>query len=442
MFRRILFALVALFAFRAEAEEAVVAIKAGRLVDGISPQAKTDQVILLKGDRISAVGPAASTAIPAGAKIIDLSGQTVLPGLIDTHVHMTSDPTIPFVQRFTLSVPRMAMIGTANARKALLAGVTTVRNLGSGRYADVALRQSIDAGEVMGPRVFAAGAMLSMTGGHGDSNFFAPQYDMRGEAVVDGVEQARQKVREHVKFGVDIIKFATTGGVFSANTAPGMAHFSQEEANAIVETAHALGKTVAVHAHGAGGVKMAIRAGADTVEHASLMDDEALAMAVKSKTILSMDIYNTEYTQAEGRRLGIPEENIKKDADIGEIQRENFRKAVKAGARLTMGTDAGVYPHGQSARQLEVMVRYGMSPMQALRSATALGAESLQRTNDLGAIKPGAFADIIAVSGDPLADIRAMQTMAFVMKGGKVYRGAPEACAVAPTAWPCEPPAR
>ena len=420
----------------------IVAIKAGRMVDVTTATVKTNQVILIEGERIKSVGPAASTPIPAGAATIDLGNATVMPGLIDTHVHLASDPSIPYAERFLISVPRQGMIAAANARRTLLAGVTSVRNLGAGRYTDVALRQSIGRGEVMGPRIFAAGAMLSMTGGHGDQNAFASHYDMKGEGVVDGVEQARQAVREHVKYGVDIVKFATTGGVFSANTAPGMAHFTQEEANVIVETAHALGKTVAVHAHGAGGVKMAIRAGADSVEHASLMDDEAIAMAVKSQVVLSMDIYNTDYTQAEGRKNGVPEENIQKDKDIGDIQRENFRKAVKAGAKMSFGTDAGVYPHGDNAKHLAIMVRYGMTPMQAIVAATKTGAELVKKSSDLGAIAPGRYADIIAVSGDPTADIALMQKMGFVMKGGQVYRGEAAACAAAPSAWPCESPAR
>jgi imidazolonepropionase-like amidohydrolase len=418
----------------------VTAIKAGRLVDVAAGQVRTDQVILIEGERIKAVGAAASTPIPVGAKVIDLSAQTVMPGLIDTHVHLGSDPSIPYVDRFRLSIPRIGIIGAANSRKTLLAGVTTVRNLGSTQYMDVALRQAIERGEIIGPRIFAAGAMLSMTGGHGDSNLFASQYNMHGEALVDSADDARRSVREHVKFGVDIIKFATSGGVFSANTAPGMAHFTQEEANVIVETARALGKTTAVHAHGAGGVKMAIRAGADSVEHASLMDDEAIQMAVKSRTILSMDIYNTDYTQAEGRKLGIPEESIRKDSEIGEIQRENFRKAARAGARLSFGTDAGVYPHGDNPKQLGVMVRYGMTPMQALQAATRTGADLIKRSDDLGVIKPGAQADIIAVSGDPISDFAAMEKTAFVMKAGRVYRGEPAWCAAAPAAWACEAP--
>jgi imidazolonepropionase-like amidohydrolase len=430
----------------AAAEEAPaprrVAIMAGRLVDVNAQRVLTDQIIVVEDDRIVSVSPAAATTLPAGTPTIDLSGKTVLPGLIDTHVHLTSDPTVSYLDSYHITPARAGVFGAMNARRMLLAGFTVARNLSSEAYADVALRDGVDRGDVAGPRIFAAGGMISMTGGHGDDNHLAPQYRYSSADVVDGVDGVRRAVREHVKFGADLIKFATTGGVFSANTSPGTAHFTLEEARAIVEEAHNLGRTVAVHAHGAGGIKIAIRAGADSVEHASLIDDEGIRMARAAGTFLSMDIYNTDYTQAEGRRNGVPEVNIKKDRDIGEIQRENFRKAVRAGVRLTFGSDAGVYPHGDNAKQFAVMVRYGMTPMQAIVAATRTGAQLLKRENDFGSIAPGRFADIIAVDGDPLADVTVMERMAFVMKGGQVYRGAAAACAAAPTAWACEAPAR
>ena len=435
----------ALMAAQASAEEAakpkMVAIHAGRLVDVVGQRVLTDQTIVIEGDRIVSVSPTAATTLPAGTPTIDLSDKTVLPGLIDTHVHLTSDPTVSYLDSYHLTPSRMAVFGAMNARRTLLAGFTVARNLSSEAYGDVALRDGVDRGDVPGPRIFAAGGMISMTGGHGDDNHLAPQYRFASEDVVDGVDAARAAVRRHVKYGADLIKFATTGGVFSANTAPETTHFSLPEARAIVEEAHNLGRTVAVHAHGPGGIRMAIEAGADSVEHASLIDDEGIRMAKARGTVLSMDIYNTDYTQAEGARNGVPEINLKKDRDIGEIQRQNFRKALRAGVRLSFGTDAGVYPHGDNAKQFAIYVRYGMTPMQAIVSATRTGAQLLKREADLGAIAPGRFADIVAVDGDPLADVTRLEHMAFVMKGGEVYRGDAAACAAAPSAWACEAPA-
>lgn len=425
-----------------EAKPRTVAIQAGRLVDVVNQRVLTDQTIVIEGDRIVSVSPTAATTLPAGTPTIDLSGKTVLPGFVDTHVHLTTDPTISFLDSYHITPARAAVIGAMNARRTLLAGFTVARNLSSEAYADVALRDGVERGDIMGPRIFAAGGMISMTGGHGDDNHLAPQYRYSSEDVVDGPDAARQAVRRHVKFGADLIKFATTGGVFSANTSPGTSHFTLEEARAIVEEAHNLGRTVTAHAHGAGGIKMAIRAGVDSVEHASLIDAEGIRMARAAGTILSMDIYNTDYTQAEGRKNGVPEVNIQKDKDIGDIQRENFRRALRAGVRLSFGTDAGVYPHGDNARQFAIYVRYGMTPMQAIVSATQTGAQLLKRENDFGAIAPGRFADIVAVDGDPLADITRLERMAFVMKGGQVYRGTDAQCAAAPSAWACEAPQR
>lgn len=435
-------AMLASFASAEEVKPPIVAIQAGRLVDVINQRVLTNQTIVIEGDRIVSVSSTAATSLPAGTPTIDLSDKTVLPGLIDTHVHLTTDPTVSYLEGYHVTPARAAVFGAMNARRTLLAGFTVARNLSSEAYADVALRDGVERGDVMGPRIFAAGGMISMTGGHGDDNHLAPQYRYSSEDVADGPDAARQAVRQHVKFGADLIKFATTGGVFSANTSPGTSHFTLEEARAIVEEAHNLGRTVTAHAHGAGGIKMAIRAGVDSVEHASLIDAEGIRMARAAGTILSMDIYNTDYTQAEGARNGVPAVNIQKDKDIGDIQRENFRRALRAGVRLSYGTDAGVYPHGDNAKQFAIYVRYGMTPMQAIVSATRTGAQLLKREAEFGSIAPGRFADIIAVSGDPLSDVTALEHMAFVMKGGAVYRGTHEQCKAAPSAWACEAPQR
>jgi imidazolonepropionase-like amidohydrolase len=418
--RLALFALVA-FAGAAQAENITV-IRAGHLVDVTAGKVLNDQLIVIAGDRVREVGPANAVRVPADAVVVDLSDSTVLPGLIDTHTHLTSDPTEPPYHGYGVSLPRVALKGAANARATLLAGVTTVRNVGAEGFTDVALRDAINDGDVIGPRMFVSGPALGITGGHCDDNLLAPEFKYESDGVFNGVEGVRLGVRRNVKYGADVIKYCGTGGVFSKGDTPGGQQYTAEEVSALIDEAHMHGRRVAVHAHGASGIKVAIRAGVDTVEHASLIDDEGLALAKRSGTFLSMDIYNTDYTQSEGPKRGELEEFLRKDREIGETQRENFRKAVKAGIKLTMGTDAGVYPHGDNPKQLAVMVRYGMTPMQALQAATTVGADALGKKDEIGAIAPGHFADIIAVKGDPLSDIHEMERVRFVMKAGTVYR--------------------
>ena len=415
-----------------------IAIKAGRLIDVINERVLENQVILIDGDRITSVG----AAIPANAKVIDLSRYTVMPGFVDTHTHVTSDPTVSDYDSYHISVGREAVFGAMNARRALIAGFTTMRNVGAAGFADIAVRDGIERGDIMGPRIFASGPAIGITGGHCDENNLAPEYNFSEDGVADGVDAVRKMVRRNIKYGADLIKYCGTGGVFSKGDTPGAPQFSYEEAKAIVDEAHFMGRTVAVHAHGAEGIKIAIRAGADSIEHASLVDDEGIRMAVRAGTIFSMDIYNTDYTQTEGKKNGVQEEYLKKDRDIGDIQRENFRKALKAGVKMSFGTDAGVYPHGTNAKQFAVMVRYGMTPMQAIVAATETGAELLKHQKDFGAIAKGKFADIIAIEGDPLSDVTLLEKMQFVMKEGRVYRGTPSQCEAAPTDWPCETSAK
>jgi imidazolonepropionase-like amidohydrolase len=404
------------------ADTTVTAIRAGKLIDVAAGKVLNDQVILVRGDRIEAVGAAGSVNVPADAKVVDLSSRTVLPGLIDTHTHLTSDPTLPPFFGYGISVPRLALKGAANARVTLLAGVTTVREVGASGYSDIALRDAINDGDVPGPRILASGPALGITGGHCDDNMLAPEFDHQSEGVADGPDGVRRAVRRNVKYGADLIKYCGTGGVFSKGTRVGAQQYTPEEVAALIDEAHMHGRKVAVHAHGAAGIKVAIRAGVDTVEHASLIDDEGLQLAKKNGTWLSMDIYNTEYTQTEGPKRGELEEFLRKDREVGELQRQNFAKAVKLGVKLTMGTDAGVYRHGDNPKQLAVMVRYGMTPMQALQAATISGADALGLKGETGAIAPGHSADIIAVSSDPIADIKAMERVDFVMKSGQIYR--------------------
>ena len=400
----------------------VTAIKAGKLIDVATGRVRNDQVIIVQGGKISAVGAAGVTAVPPGATVIDLSSKTVLPGLIDTHTHVTGDPTLPPYYGYGISVPREALMGARFGRETLLSGVTTIRNVGAGGYSDVALRDAINAGDVIGPRILASGPALGITGGHCDSNMLAPEYNDRGEGVADGVDAVRAMVRRNVKYGVDVIKYCGTGGVFSKGTRVGAQQYTPEEVAAIVDEAHMHGRKVAVHAHGANGIKVALKAGVDTIEHASLIDQEGLDLAKKTGAFLSMDIFNTEYTQSEGPKRGEMEEFLRKDREVAQAQRDNFQKAVQMGIKLTMGTDTGVHPHKDAPKQLAYMVQYGMSPMQAIQAATKVGAEALGIEAEVGQVAPGYSADIVAVTRDPLTDIHALDAVEFVMKQGTVYK--------------------
>jgi imidazolonepropionase-like amidohydrolase len=412
--------LLALAAAGAAAE--TVLVQADRLLDVRSGKVLSEGSVLVQDGRIADVTqdgrrPAGSDA----ARVIDLADVTLLPGLIDMHVHLDSDPSYGGYTGLEFSDRFWSVLAVPNARKTLHAGFTTVRNVGSDAWNDVGLRQAIDEGKVEGPRVVSATYSFGATGGHCDSTYFPPSMREANPYNADGPEEARQRVRELRKYGAQVIKICVTGGVFSRNTEPGQQQMSLEEMKAVADDAHMYGLKVAAHAHGTSGIKDAIRAGIDTIEHASLIDDEGIELARKSGTWLSMDIYNTDYTQAEGKKNGVLEENLRKDREVAELQRENFRKAQRAGVKMLFGTDAGVYPHGNNARQFAVMVRYGMTPMQAIQSATINAAEALGR-NDVGVIETGRYADLIAVAGDPTTDVTVLERVGFVMKGGEVVR--------------------
>lgn len=402
------------------AAPATTVVTAARMLDVRSGRMIDHPQLLVREGRIVAVGRAGDAA-PADARRIELPGMTLLPGLIDMHVHLDSDPTyggysgLQFGDRFwsVLTVP--------NAEKTLLAGFTTVRNLGSDAWNDVGLAQAIDAGKVRGPRVVPAAYAFGATGGHCDSTFFPPSMDEKSPFNADSPDDARRSVRQVRKYGAQVIKLCATGGVFSHNTEPGQQQLSLREMQAAVEEAHQWGLKVAAHAHGAAGIKDAIRAGVDTIEHASLIDDEGIRLARQHGAWLAMDIYNTEYTQAEGRRNGVLEDNLRKDREVADLQREGFRKAHAAGVKMVYGTDAGVHPHGDNGKQFRWMVRYGMTPVQAIRSATVHAADALGR-KDVGVIEAGRWADVIAVPGDPGADVTLLEAVPFVMKGGAVVK--------------------
>jgi imidazolonepropionase-like amidohydrolase len=314
------------------------------------------------------------------------------------------------------------VLGTRHAKDTLEAGFTTVRNVGADFYADVGLREAIDAGFVPGPRIVTATYAIGATGGHCDSTFFPPSMDEKSPAVIDSPDEGRRMVRTLRKYGAQVIKICATGGVFSRGDAPGAQQLTLDEMKAIVDEAHMAGMKVAAHAHGAPGIRDAIRAGVDTIEHASLVDDEGIRLAKEKGAWFSMDIYNTDYTQAEGKKNGVLEANLQKDRDIGEVQRENFRKSLKAGVKMIFGTDAGIYPHGWNAKQFAVMVRYGATPLQAIQAATVNAAQALGQEKDVGRIAPGAWGDLIAVKGDPLSDVTVLENVKVVIKGGEVVK--------------------
>jgi imidazolonepropionase-like amidohydrolase len=404
------------------ADPAVIYVKAGKLLDVRTGKVSANQAILIRGERIEKIGPASSLGAPAGAKVIDLSNSTVLPGLIDAHAHLTSDHRIQGYAGLGVSIPRETLYGVLNARKTIEAGFTTIRNVAADGYSDVALRDAINEGEILGPRMRASGPPLGITGGHCDDTLLPSEFHYKAEGVADGPWPARAKVREVVKYGADVIKVCASGGVLSKGDQPGTPQYSFEELQAIATEAHKLGLKVAAHAHGTQSIKDAIRAGIDSIEHASLIDDEGIALAKQHGTFLVMDIYNDDFILSEGAKMGMLPESLEKERKLGQLQRDSFARAVKAGARHAFGTDSGVYPHGDNARQFAIMVKYGMTPLQAIQAATVNGAELLGWADNVGAIEAGKLADLIAVDGDPLQDVKTLEKVKFVMKGGEVIK--------------------
>lgn len=400
-----------------------VVVTADRLVDVAAGRMVERPQITITDGRISAVG-AQGDAVAAGARRIDLPGMTLLPGLIDMHVHLTIDPRYGGYSYLEYTDNFWTVVGVANAKRTVEAGFTTVRNVGSENYDDVALKQGIEKGYVPGPRIVPATYAIGATGGHCDFTEFPPSIRTPADAIADGPDALRAEVRKLRKYGAEVIKFCGTGGVFSKTDTASGQQYSLAEMKAVVDEAHMLGLKVAVHAHGAAGIKDALRAGVDTIEHASLADEEAFELARRSGAWFSMDIYNDDYILAEGEKNGTFRESMEKERQIGQRQRETFRAAVKAGVKMIFGTDAGVYPHGDNARQFATMVQWGMTPLQAIRSATVSAAEALGRSADVGAIAVGRYGDLVAVRGDPLADVTVLQSVAFVMKGGEVVKGA------------------
>jgi imidazolonepropionase-like amidohydrolase len=401
-----------------------VVVRAGRLLDVEQGRDRTAQAIRIEDGRIATITPG-SAGTRGGARRGDGSAYSVLPGLIDLHTHLVGDISSADVAApLSSSAARDALIGAAHARATLAAGFTTVRDVGTYRaHVDVALRNAINAGQVVGPRMYVAGAYVTVTNGGGEvtglpDGVVVPDEMRRG--VANSAEEVRRRVQELLGGGADFIKIIATGAVFTAGTTPSAPEYTEAEIRVAVEEAARAGTFVAAHAHGAEGIKNAVRAGVRTIEHGSYLDDEGIALMLKHGTWLVADIYNGDYTEEVGSRDGWSAEILRKNRETTDIQRRNVERAVKAGVRIGVGTDSGVLPHGENARQFAYMVRHGMTPLGAIRSATIDAAASLGRSQELGSIAPGKFADLIAVDGDPLADIERLRQVAGVIKQGEL----------------------
>ena len=417
---RILAAAIALACSSAHAADVI--ITAERLLDVRSGRMVQRPEILVRDGKVVSIKPnATAQQATSDTTRIDLPGMTLLPGLIDMHVHLDSDPTYGGYSYLEYNERFWSALAVVHAGRTLDAGFTTVRNVGASDWNDVGLGQAIAAGKVRGPRIIPAAWSFGATGGHCDSTYFPPSMEEKNPYNADGPDEVRKSVRALRKYGAQVIKVCATGGVFSRNTEPGQQQMNYGELRAAVEEAAQWGLKVAAHAHGAAGIKDAIRAGVTTIEHASLIDDEGIALAKKHGAWLSMDIYNGSYTEAEGKKNGVLEDNLRKDREVTEIQRQNFRKAHAAGVKMVFGTDAGIYPHGDNARQFALMVKYGMTPLQAIQAATINAAEALGR-QDVGVVEAGRVADLVAIKGDPLADVRLLEAPAVVIQGGAVVK--------------------
>jgi len=418
--------LAAAASLTATAVQAATVVTADRMLD-VTTGRYVDHPAILIGDdgHIQQVGQLASMQLPAGVKHIDLPGETLLPGLIDMHVHMNSLAEVGGYEGLKYTDSFWAAIGPYNARKDLEAGFTTVRNVGSGDFDDVGLMEAIDGGWIVGPRIIPATYLLGATGGHcDDTNGLPPSLgaDKQGPGIVTSPEQAREKVRWVHKYGAEVIKICATGGVFSLGDSVGAQQLTLEEMKAIADEAHMLGLKVAAHAHGDDGIHDAILAGIDTIEHASLASDATIQLARQHGTWFDMDIYNDDYILAMGTKNGTEQQSLDKEKMIGLKQRQTFQRAVKAGVKMIFGTDAGVYPHGDNAKQFAKMVQWGMTPLQAIQAATLNASQALGR-GDVGVIEPGRYGDLVAVRGDPLRDVTVLEHVDAVVKGGRLVKG-------------------
>ena len=397
-------------------------IRPGRVLNVRTGELRPNQSVVIEGEKIAQIGPSSEVKPAAGDTTIDLPEATLLPGLIDMHTHLTFDLNSLGYQGLGISTAREALHGARNARRTLEAGFTTVRNVGARDYADIALRDAINDGDVIGPRMVASGPALGITGGHCDENLLPPAFHFFGGAVADGIEAVQHKVREVIKYGADVIKICATGGVLSKGDDPNASQYTLEEMKAIVADAHRLGRRVAAHAHGAEGVRWASEAGVDSIEHGHLMDDAAITTLKKNGTYLVPTLFLTEYMQQNMDRSDVPEYSKQKMRWIAGAAQQNVKKAFDAGVKVAFGTDAAVYPHGLNAGEFHVYVKLGMTPLAAVQTATINAADLLGWSKQVGTLEPGKWADMIAVDGDPTKDVTTLEHVKFVMKGGTVYK--------------------
>jgi imidazolonepropionase-like amidohydrolase len=398
-----------------------VVVHAGHILDVKSGKLLPDQTVEIADGKIVGVAGAAGAKIPADAVRIDLPNLTLLPGLIDAHTHLTMDPHFGY-ETLAISIPRQTLTGAKNARLTLLAGFTTVRNVGAGNFSDVALRDAVNAGDVPGPRMLVSGPPLGITGGHCDNDLLPFEYHATEAGVADGIAAVQHKVRENIKYGSDLIKVCATGGVLSLGDNPQHSQYSLDEMKAIVADAHRLGHKVAAHAHGAEGIRWAAEAGVDSIEHGSYIDDAGIAIMKERGTYLVPTLYLGDWMIENAGLTHLPPPLLAKAQDVIPAARKNIAHAFASGVKVAFGTDAAVYPHGLNAHEFAVMVKLGLTPLEAIQAATINAADLLGWSGKVGTLDPGAWADLIAVDGDPMKDVTTLERVKFVMKGGEVVR--------------------
>lgn len=419
---RLLFMMISTMLLACFSQADTLVITADRVVDVDNGNVIKHGMVVIENDTIISVSKQNKMRYPDNAVVMELGDYTLMPGMMDMHVHLTSDANLQGYKRLQVSLPRATITGVKHAEATLMAGVTTVRNVGAPGFADIALRDAINDGDVLGPRMFVSGPSIGVTGGHCDTNLLPYEYKNYSEGVADGPWKVKERVRRNIKHGADVIKYCATGGVLSKGTKVGVQQYTYEEMKALVEEAHMRELTVATHAHGTQGIKTAIKAGVDSVEHVSLLDEEGIALALEHGTYFSMDIYVTEYILGEGKKAGILPQSLEKERIVGARQRESFKNAVDAGVKMVFGSDAGVYPHGDNLKQFSRMVTFGMTPMQALQAATIQPARLLKQQDKLGSLQPGKLADVIAVKGNPLEDMTLMENVDLVIKNGQIVK--------------------